>query len=222
LIGNIPAANINLASFTQAALDCLSGYGGALLDFESTHSSLQRLGEQFQISTHYDAGELRALFKPRVSALGSTTWSFSPNDIFKGQFTIKRLPINELFNKIKVQYSKDWRTGEYAKTKEYSSATSITNYGKEGLYEVEADFIKTDAQALALGNQILDYNGWIVDILEAVLTRDFITIKRGDLIGGSTLLKSWPLMEVLEVEIQPGAGTMPTTVKILAYERNTG
>jgi hypothetical protein len=221
-LGGIPLANVDTDSFTTAAGKSPNVYGGALEDFETIFESLKRIGEQMRISIHPEAGKLTALFKDRVSALGSPAYGIRTDDILKGTFTLSRLPFNQIFNAFRINYDRDFLLRDYKSTYLQENATSQAQYGRTEEYVVDADFIKTEAEATNLANQLEDYMAWIVDVVEMVLTRDWIHLKRGDLISVEHRLGAWGKMEVLKTEIQPGGRGQASGVKILAIERRVG
>lgn len=220
---SVPTANLNATSFVTAAASASNGYGGALVQFESGRDVLRRLGEQFRISTHYEDGKLKALFKPDVADIASPSRAISHDDILAGTLTVSRVTLPEIFNLIRVGYGPDYINGGLKGMADPAeSATSQTRYGKTGEYEVQGDFIQTEAQADALAEQLLDYLAWSGNIFEMELHRNFIGIQRGDIVAITHRLVTAAKAEVLSIETQFATKDAPTRIRITAIERKTG
>lgn len=128
---------------------------------------------------------------------------------YKSSVKVERSPLDEIINKIKLQYGRDWKTtsaSPYRYLSVVSDATSITRYGEKERPELFFfDFVTTGAMALNIINFYLARYKDRKKIITVGVFLDNSEIEFADDITFAP--QSNLLCEVQKANVNPGSGT---------------
>jgi len=216
---NVPLARVHAGVWLTAMSAASSGYAIALTKFENGRELIDRVAQQVRISVFSEVGYLYAVYKPLISEMSSVDWGFTDADLIT-PVVKKRLPYHEVYNSIRVNYNKNYLAdGEWRGVYPKENTTSQDRYGHIGDAEIEGDAIPSETLAEELADQLDEYNGWLVDLLEFTVHRKFMDVMRTDLAKLACRFGTWDIIEVLETVLVPKKGKTPTGIKIRAIER---